>query len=59
MAVVSIVKVEEERVEDAVRRAIELADGFASLIPPGATVLIKPNDAPLTESRSLIGHVRH
>jgi uncharacterized protein (DUF362 family) len=43
MSVVSIVKVEEEQVEDAVRRAVELVGGFAAGIPPGSTVLIKPN----------------
>lgn len=43
MSVVSIVKVEDERVEGAVRRAIELAGGLASSIPSGSTVLVKPN----------------
>lgn len=43
MSEVSIAKVEGKRVEDAVRRAIELADGFASSIPVGSIVLIKPN----------------
>jgi len=43
MSVVSIVKVKDGRVEGAVRRAIELAGGFASSIPSGSTVLIKPN----------------
>jgi uncharacterized protein (DUF362 family) len=45
MSIVSIIKVEDERVEDAVRRAIELVGGFASRIPPGSAVLIKPNVA--------------
>ncbi len=43
MSIVSIVRVEDERVEDAVRRSVELAGGLASRIPSGATVLIKPN----------------
>jgi len=34
MPVVSIVQVENERVAEAVRRAIELAGGFASMISP-------------------------
>ena len=40
---VSIVKVEGDRVEDAVREAIELAGGLEAAIPPGSSVLIKPN----------------
>ena len=43
MSIVSIVGVEDDRVEDAVRRATDLAGGLASRIPPGASVLIKPN----------------
>ena len=43
MSVVSIVRVEGGGVESAVRRAIELAGGLASRVPPGSTVLIKPN----------------
>jgi uncharacterized protein (DUF362 family) len=43
MSVVSIVKVEGDRVEDAVRHAIELAGGLEAVIPPGSSVLIKPN----------------
>jgi uncharacterized protein (DUF362 family) len=43
MPVVSIVQVEGERVEEAVRRATELAGGFPSRIAPGSTVLVKPN----------------
>jgi uncharacterized protein (DUF362 family) len=45
--VVSIVKVEgrdtQVRLEEAVRRAVELAGGLESRIVPGSTVLIKPN----------------
>ncbi len=52
MSVVSIVKVESERVEEAVRRAIELGGDF---IPPGATVLVKPNVVSASPSGS--GHV--
>jgi uncharacterized protein (DUF362 family) len=40
---VSIVRVERGSVEDAVRRAIALVGGLASRVPPGSTVLIKPN----------------
>jgi uncharacterized protein (DUF362 family) len=43
MTIVSIVKVEDERVEGAVRRAIELAGGLPPEIAPASTVLIKPN----------------
>ena len=43
MSTVSIVTVEDERVEDAVRRAVELACDLSSVIPPGSNVLIKPN----------------
>lgn len=43
MSVVSIVKVEGDRVEDAVRHAIEMAGALEAAIPPGSSVLIKPN----------------
>ena len=43
MSIVSIVKVRDERVEEAVRRAVELAGGLESVIPSGSRVLIKPN----------------
>ncbi len=43
MSVVSIAKVEGDRIEDAVRRAIELAGGLEDAIPSGASVLLKPN----------------
>ena len=52
MSVVSIVKVEEGQVEDAVRRAVELAGGLAARIPSGSTVLIKPNGASTASSGS-------
>ena len=42
MCAVSIVKVERERVEDAVYCAVELAGGLERYAP-GSTVLIKPN----------------
>lgn len=42
MSTVSIVQVQGERVEDAVRRAIELAGGLPPL-SPASTVLLKPN----------------
>ena len=40
---VSILKVEGDRVEDAVRKAIEMAGSLEAAIPPGSSVLIKPN----------------
>jgi uncharacterized protein (DUF362 family) len=43
MSVVSIVRVQDDRVHDAVRRAIEMAGGLEAVIPPGSSVLIKPN----------------
>ena len=43
MSMVSIVKVDDERVEEAVRRAVDLVGGLAASIPSGSTVLIKPN----------------
>jgi len=42
MSPVSIVKVERERAEDAVYRAVELAGGLERYAP-GSTVLIEPN----------------
>jgi uncharacterized protein (DUF362 family) len=42
-SVVSILKVKGDRVEDAVREAIEIAGGLEATIPPGASVPIKPN----------------
>jgi len=41
MSAVSIAKVQDERVEEAVRRAVDLAGDFPTV--SGATVLIKPN----------------
>jgi len=41
MSIVSIIRVEDEQVESAVRQAVEQAGGFE--IPPGGTVLLKPN----------------
>ncbi|OGO06232.1 MAG: hypothetical protein A2Y73_00700 [Chloroflexi bacterium RBG_13_56_8] len=52
MAVVSITKVEDERVEEAVRRAVELAGGFDAQLKAGANVLIKPNVVGLSPSGS-------
>jgi uncharacterized protein (DUF362 family) len=43
MSVVSIVKVQGDRVEHAVRQAIEMAGGLEAAIPSGSSVLIKPN----------------
>ena len=40
---VSIVRVEHDHVEAAVRRAVELAGGLPEGISAGSTVLIKPN----------------
>jgi len=40
---VSIVKVEADRVEEAVRQAVSLAGGLEKAIRPDTTVLIKPN----------------
>jgi uncharacterized protein (DUF362 family) len=40
---VSVVKVEGDRVEDAVREAIEMAGDLNMVIPLGSSVLIKPN----------------
>ena len=43
MPVVSIVRVDGERIQDAVQRAVEMAGGLEAVIPAGASVLIKPN----------------
>ena len=43
MSVVSIVRLRDENVEDTVREAVAMTDSFDSIIPAGATVLIKPN----------------
>ena len=43
MSIVSMVRVFDERVEEAVRAAVQLAGGLESIIPSGSTVLIKPN----------------
>ena len=43
MSVVSVVRVEDEQVEQAVRRGVKLAGGWNEVVRPGATVLIKPN----------------
>jgi uncharacterized protein (DUF362 family) len=43
MPVVSIVTVEGDCVQYAVRRAIEIAGGLEAVIPPGSSVLLKPN----------------
>jgi len=43
MSVVSIAKLQDNRIEDAVRRAIELGGGLETVIPPRSAVLIKPN----------------
>jgi len=45
MAVVSIVRVHHENVEDAVRKAVSLTDGFETVAWEGAKVLVKPNVA--------------
>ena len=42
MSIVSIVKVHNSRVDDAVRQAVDLIDGM-SILTPGCKVLIKPN----------------
>ena len=42
MSIVSIVKVHNSRVDDAVRQAVDLVDGM-SILTPGCKVLIKPN----------------
>lgn len=42
MSIVSIVKVHQDQVTDAVSQAIDLIDGLAAL-KPGDTVLVKPN----------------
>ena len=41
MSIVSIIRVEQEQIESAVRQAVERAGGLD--IPAGATVLLKPN----------------
>lgn len=43
MPVVSIVRVEEDRVQDAVQRAVAMAGGLEAVVSPGASVLLKPN----------------
>ncbi len=43
MSIVSIVKLQNEDVENAVRKAVALTDGFECLAWEGATVLVKPN----------------
>jgi len=43
VSTVSIAKVAEDQVEEAVGRAVEMAGGLPEGIAPGATVLLKPN----------------
>ncbi|MFB0505449.1 MAG: DUF362 domain-containing protein [Thermodesulfobacteriota bacterium] len=45
MAVVSIVRLQNEDVEGAVRKAVSLTDGFENVAWEGAKVLLKPNVA--------------
>ncbi len=42
MSIVSIVRVDDGRVTEAIQRAIDLVDGLA-ILKPGDTVLLKPN----------------
>jgi uncharacterized protein (DUF362 family) len=59
MSIVSIVQVENERVENAVRQALDLAGGLSPVVVPGSTVLLKPNlvnpcasgSGPVTDAR--------
>jgi len=56
---VSIVKVEGEVVEVAVRKAVKLSGGLANIIKPGSKVLIKPNVMrPLRSGCGVITDVR-
>lgn len=43
MSVVSIIKMEDDFVQYAVRRAIEITSSLEAVIPSGSSVLIKPN----------------
>ncbi len=43
MAIVSIVRLQNEDVEGAVRKAVSLTDSFESVVREGAKVLVKPN----------------
>jgi uncharacterized protein (DUF362 family) len=43
MPVVSIVRLEGDHIEDAVRHAIDLVGGLDAVIPAGSSVLLKPN----------------
>jgi uncharacterized protein (DUF362 family) len=56
---VSIARVKENRIEEAVRRAVELAGGLDQLIQPHTRVLVKPNLCkPAPSGSGLITHCR-
>ncbi|MBC8235218.1 DUF362 domain-containing protein [bacterium] len=52
MSVVSIVRIQHEDVESAVRKAVSLTNGFESIVWKGATVLVKPNAVSPSKSGS-------
>jgi len=52
VSIVSIVRVQNEDVESAVRKAVSLTNGFESVVWKGATVLIKPNAVSPSKSGS-------
>ena len=43
MSIVSIVRLRDENVKEAIREAVAMTDGFESMTLAGSTVLIKPN----------------
>ena len=43
MSKVSIVRIDGDRISQAVRAAIDLVGGMAEVVRPGETVLLKPN----------------
>ena len=55
MSIVSIVRLRDRSVEDAIREAVAMTDSFESAIPAGATVLVKPNL--VTPSKSGSGNI--
>jgi len=52
VSIVSIVRVQNEDVESAVRKAVSLTNGFESVAWKGATVLVKPNAVSPSKSGS-------
>ena len=55
MSIVSIVRLRDDSVEDAIRKAVAMTDSFESTILEHSTILIKPNL--VTPSRSGSGYI--